>query len=465
MNLQIILAFGIYFSILLGFGILFYKQNKSAETYAMGGRSFNFWVTAIAAQSSDMGAWLFMAYPAMIYSLGALQLWTAVGLVIGMYLNWRLIAPRLRAQTEELQAVTIPTFLAKRFNDHSGLIVSISALVASFFFTCYISSGIVGLGRLFESAFDIPYLTGILAGISITLLYTLVGGFLAVSWSNLFQGLFLLAVILIVPIYGYFIVGGITTIKLAAASKGLSLSIMPSLQTLKDSLILFTSFGLGYFGQPHILINFMGIKDTSKLKNATIVGISWQIIVLLCAAAIGIIGIAYFPNGLENNEHLFVNMVRELFTPFLTGMALCGILAATLSTLNTQLLVASTGLSDDLYPTLTGRAASLRLSRIATVIIGTISLVISLNNSSSIYNLVQYSWAGLGSAFGPVIIAALYFKNINRFGAITGICVGALLAGLWPLLDCPIPTLIGAMGASFASMYLVSRITKSTPCN
>lgn len=453
-DFQLLISFMVYFAILILIGAVFYRKKQSVNNYIIGNRSLNYWVTAISAQSSDMSSWLFMGYPALVFTLGAMQMWTAVGLVLCMYLNWRFIAPVLRKQTETFGALTIPAYLARRFNDQSKMIVVISTLVAAYFFTCYISSGLVGMGRLFESAFNLPYTTGVLIGIGITLIYTLLGGFLAVSWCNLFQGLFLLAMIILVPWKGFSAVGGWSAIKLAAASKNISLTVL-SPQALKDIFILIAGFGLGTFGQTHILVNFMGIKDVRKLKNAMFVGIAWQIVALGSSIMLGVIAIAYFKTGLAKEEHLFVYMARDLFSPLVAGFALCGMLAATLSTLNTQLMVAASGLSEDLYPAITKRIPTILISRCATTLIALISLVISLQNNSSIYNLVHYAWCGLGCTMGPAIIAALYFKRASRTGIIIGMLMGALIGSTWVLIGSSQLTLVIGMLTNFACIIFL----------
>lgn len=452
-DFELLVSFVIYFAILILIGAVFYRKKQSVNNYIIGNRSLNYWVTAISAQSSDMSSWLFMGYPALVFTLGAMQMWTAVGLILCMYLNWKFIAPVLRSETERFGAVTIPAYLTKRFNDNSQMIVMISTLAAAYFFTCYISSGLVGMGRLFESAFNLPYTTGVLIGIGITLIYTLLGGFLAVSWCNLFQGLFLLAMIMLVPWKGYQVVNGWHAIKLAAANKNISLTIL-SPQAIKDILILIAGFGLGTFGQTHILVNFMGIKDVRKLKNAMIVGIIWQIFALGSSILLGIVAIAYFKTGLAKDEHLFVYMARNLFSPLIAGFALCGMLAATLSTLNTQLMVAASGLSEDLYPAISKHQPTILISRLATTLIALISLIISLQNSSSIYNLVHYAWCGLGCTMGPAIIAALYFKNANRTGIITGMLMGALIGSCWVLIGSSQLTLVIGMLVNFACILI-----------
>lgn len=460
MDIFIAFSFIIYFLILLGIGVFFYKKSKSERSYIIGNRSLNFWVTAISAQSSDMGGWLFLGYPAMIYSFGLLESWTAVGLVFFMYLNWYFIAPKIRASTEHYKSLTLSSYFASRFNDNTGQIKIVSALISLVFFTFYIASGLVSLGRLFESAFSIDYLTGVILGISVTVIYTVVGGFLAVSWCNLFQGLFLLAMIILVPIAAFLKVGGLAPIVAAAHAKNISLSLFPSFTSIGKILLLTGGFGLGYFGQPHILVNFMGIDDVRNMKKAALVGIIWQILVLTAAIFIGIVGIAYFGNTLISPEHIFPTMAKELFSSVVAGFALCGVLAATLSSINTQILVSASNLAEDIYKEIINTDASskkmLWASRMSTIVVAAIALIISLKNNESIYNLVQYAWSGLGSAFGPLLILSLYSKKPNASGALAGMLVGGFISAFWPYLNTNIPSLIPGFFLSLISIYIVS---------
>lgn len=431
-----------------------------------GNHSLNFWVTAIAAQCSDMSAWLFLAYPGIVYAKGAFELWTAVGLVLFMYLNWKLIATRLRTQTASYHCFTLPAFLEKKFADPTGAIRIASALFAIYFFILYAASGIVGLGRLFESAVNIPYHFGILLGVFISIAYATLGGFLAVSWLNLFKGLFLLLVIVTVPVLGFFKIGGWSAITQAAEIRQVSLAVFPSLGSVLAVLGSLASFGLGYFGQPHILASFIGIDDPKNLQKSTYVGLSWQIIVLTAALGVGLVGLAYFPNGIDQNEHLFVYLARQLLSPLCYGFALCGILAATISTINTQVLVAACNFSEDLYRRSQfwcqkTASNSLLIPRLSTVAIALIALTIAYSGSSSIYSLVLYAWSGLGSTFGPAVLMALYAPQLaNRYGILTGLLAGAATAAIWPLLGLQIPALVVTFALNFSLILLVSYGTR-----
>jgi sodium/proline symporter len=462
MDIALISAFLIYLFVLLIIGLLFYHKSKNADEFMVGNRSVNYWVTAIATQASDMGSWLFLAYPGALYTSGLIEAWTAIGLVVFMFLNWQFIAPKLRSMTEELETPTFSSFFNKRFHDKTGNIAVLSACILLLFFTFYISSGLVGMGRLFESAFNLDYHIGILLALGAALLYTLIGGFVAVAWCNLFQGLFLLCMIIMVPAYAYWNLPlGFTSITATAHAKNISLSLLPdSFAALGNILILSLGWGLGYFGQPHILVNFMGIDDVRKVRYAKYVGITWQIMVLSAAIFLGLISIAYFDQGISNPELSFVIITKELFTPLLAGFALCGILAATLSSMDTHILVSASTIAEDLYKRLFKRSATqielVWASRIGGLLISSVAMIIAFHNSSSVYSLVNYAWSGLGSSFGPLVIASLYWNKVTRKGALAGLITGSIVAAIWPYLGTGILPLIPGFTSNMIALYLVS---------
>lgn len=455
-------SFVIYFCILTGIGALFYTKAQNAQDFMLGGRSVNYFVTAIATQASDMGSWLFLGLPAAVYANGLFEAWTAVGLVLFMFLNWQFIAPRLREVTAEYNSLTLSSYFHSRYNDTSGVLRIISALIIIIFFTFYISSGLVGLGRLFEAAFGISYQKGTIIGLSTAIIYTLVGGFIAVAWCDLFQGMFLLCAIVIVPFFAYFALPhGLQTITTTATLKNISLSLFPQTKNFLYSLSLIAGWGLGYFGQPHILVNFMGIDDPKKIKYAKYVGITWQIIVLAAAVGVGIIGIGYFKDTTINGELIFIVMAKELFTPLLAGFALCGIFAATLSSMDSHILVSGSVAAEDLYLRYAGSSKHLLwVSRASATLISLVALAIAFNNSSSVYDLVNYAWSGLGSAFGPVLITSLYSKWVTKQGALAGMITGSITAAVWPYINCTILPLVPGFSISLASIYLVSALTR-----
>lgn len=464
MDLILVSAFFIYLSLLVTIGALFYHRAKNADAFMVGGRSVNYWVTAIATQASDMGSWLFLAYPGALYVSGLVEAWTAVGLVVFMFLNWHFVAPKLRVMTERMDTPTFSSFFNKRFQDYSGNIAVLSSCIALVFFVFYIASGLVGMGRLFESAFNLDYHLGIILALGTALLYTLIGGFVAVAWCDFFQGLFLLFMIIMVPAYALYVLpGGFSSIVAAAHAKNISLSLFPtSIKSLGSIIMLSLGWGLGYFGQPHILVNFMGIDDVRKIRYAKYVGISWQIIVLLAAILLGLVSIAYFEHGINNPELAFVVITKNLFPSLLAGFALCGILAATLSSMDTHILVAASTVSEDLYRRLFRRSATQRelvlASRIGGIIVACVALIIALNNSSSVYNLVNYAWSGLGSAFGPLMLMALFGRNVTRSGAMAGLLTGSIVAGIWPYLGTGILPMIPGFSLSLCAIYIVSQL-------
>lgn len=463
MELLILTAFIIYFCVLTGIGIFFYTKSKNESEFLLGGRSVNYWVTAIATQASDMGSWLFLAFPAAVYSRGLPEFWTAIGLIVFMFLNWHFIAPKLRVATEKYNSLTLTSYLNSRFQDTSGTIGVLCAMLSTLFFTFYIASGLVGLGRLFESAFGMEYHAGVIVGLASALGFTLIGGFLAVAWCNLFQGIFLLIMILLVPIYALYAIGGWHVVTAAAHVQNIPLTLIPPSGNLLHILFLACGWGLGYFGQPHILVNFMGINDVKKIKFAKYVGISWQIIVLTSAACIGLVGIPYFMNApLANPELLFVVITKQLFFPLLAGFILCAILAATLSTMDTQILISGTVLAEDIYKKVLHPQASssyiVWISRLCVIAVSAIALIIAWNNSNSVYDLVNYAWSGLGSSFGPLILTSLYSNYITRNGALAGIIVGGIVSGIWPYLNSSILPMIPGFSCSLLALFVVSML-------
>ncbi len=470
---SMVTAFCLYFSMLLGIGFYFYNKNKNMSDFSLANRSLNYWLTAISAQSSDMSDWLFMAYPGAIFALGLSQIWIAVGLIIFMFLTWHYIAPAIRIQTEQLKALTLSEFFEKKFHDTSNYIRIVSGIFCLYFFVFYIAAGLVGLGRVFELAFGIDYHTGIIMGLVISLLYTLMGGLLAIAWSNLLQGTFLLAAIIFVPWYATLSLGGFAHVHQSLQLFGpeyLSIWVQGGLiATIFKTL----SWGIGYFGQPHILISFMGIDNPKNLQKAKLVGCSWQILVLVAAIAVGLVGkVMLFP-GLVNQELVFIVMVKQLFNPFIAGIILCAILAATISTMNTQTLISSSLITNDLYLPLTKRAISdskkILFSRLAIFIVPIFSLIVAwsaANSSDSVLKLVLYAWSGLGSAFGPIVILSLYFSRyLNRHGVLAGLVSGGLTALIWPLipaLSTIMPTLVAGFLINGTVTLGVSKVTQKS---
>lgn len=461
---EIIIAFIIY-AIVLGAISYFFSSRTNSESFMLGNRSTNYWVTAIALQASDMTHWLFMGLPFAVYSFGLITFWESVGLVFFMFLTWHFIATKIRVETEKYNCVTIFSYFEKKFQDNSGTIRLLSSIISVVFLTFYISSGLVALGQLFENVFGLSYLFGLLLGLVIAILYTLVGGFLAIAWCDFFQGLYVFFMIILVPIVAFFCIGGWAEISQAATSKGVSLSIFPATISISSILLILSkifTFGPGYFGQTYLMSFFMGIDDPKKMKYAKYVGLSWQIIVLIFAMFMGVVGIAYF-NGAYEGKFIYILLANKLFSPLMAGFVLCALLAVTLSALGTKILNSGSVMAEDFYKKVINKNASpnnLRLmTRIFAISVSVVALLIALDDSKTIYELVLYAWSGMGSAFGPLVITTLYSKNINKYGAIAGIITGSLVSGAWYIFGTGLPPLIPGFIASYIAIYLVSYLT------
>lgn len=466
------LAFALYFSILLAIGLTAHRKSQSELDFIVGGRGLNYWLTALSAHASDMSAWLFMSFPVMIFLNGMVGCWIALGLIVGMFLNWQFIAPKLRRQTEDLDSLTLSTFFEKRFQDTTHWIRLTTAALTLLFMTHYLSAGLMATGLLLESAFGIEYLIGTAISTFIVIAYTYFGGFITIAWTDLFQGVFLLLVILIVPLIGLGSINGFQAIETAAQTQRISLNLFPefSIYWLFTTFLTAAGWGLGYFGLPHILTKFMGIQDASELRKSKYLGMTWQILALSGAALIGLVAIAFFPAGLEDPQLMFVDMVESLFHPFVAGFILCAILAANISTMDSQLLVCASVVTEDLYRIFVNKEAdsktSLHISRIGVVCVAVISFLIAYERSSTIMGSVSYSWAGLGCTFGPIVVMSLYSKSANKFGILAGIVVGGLLAAAWPLLNpyiCDYEVLATIPGflLSIITILIVSKWTKA----
>ncbi|PIS03221.1 MAG: sodium/proline symporter [Chlamydiae bacterium CG10_big_fil_rev_8_21_14_0_10_42_34] len=455
-----------YFVVLILIATLSYRKQKSDKDFLLGNRSLNFWLTALSAHASDMSSWLFLGYPALIFTTGLFSAWAAIGLTSFMFLNWHFIAPKIRTVSEQVESLTLSSYFESRFSDTSGAIRIVSAAMSVLFFTFYITSGLQGLGVLVESLFNLNYFIGISIGLSIVMLYVFMGGYRTVAWIDLFQGFFLLGVIAIIPIYLLTSFGGIGPVLHAVKVKNLSTSLFPdfSLKTFWQIFLTASGWGLGYFGQPHIITKFMGIRKVEDMNKAKCLGISWQATALFAATLVGLIGIYIFPQGLADPEQVILNIVKTTLAPFFAGLVLCAILAATTNVMAAQILVVASNLSEDFYKRIFRRHASsselLWVSRASVIFISIVGFSIAFFRISSIYALVQYAWAGLGASFGPLLLLSLYTKSINKYGAFAGIFVGGVVAAVWPYFDglyhLEIPSLIPGFALGIITIQGVS---------
>lgn len=472
MNTQYLMAFFAYFSIILTIGWFFHRQQKTSKDFIMGNRSLSYWVTAFSAQASDMTSWLFQGYPAAFFLFGLPQAWMGVGLVSCMFLSWHLVSKKLRVQTEELDSYTLSTFFEKRFNDSSGILRISTATMAIFFTTFYLSASLIGIGNMLESLFQMDYFLGITIATVVVVIYTMIGGYYTVAQIDQFQAIFLLLMVILVPSVAFtHLPDGFQGIIDTAKKMEVPLSLFPTGSFFEILMLVQISlgWGLGYFGQPHIITKFMGIKCPNELVKAKYLGIAWQIISLTAAASVGIIGISFFNGYMNNPELVFVEMVKILFHPFIGGFILCAVLAASMSTMDSQILVCASIISEDFFKHLFKRHASqkelLLISRIGVLLVALVALLIAFDRSTSLMDAVYYAWAGLGSSFGPLVLMALYYKKTNKYGAFAGILTGGIITAFWPTLnsyllpDITIYSMLPGFFLSLIVIYLVSNLT------
>jgi len=437
MAIPTLVTFIVYFVVLLGVGFYFYRKSVSIEDYLLGGRGMGAWVTALSAQASDMSSWLLMALPGAIYLGGMVNIWIAIGLFIGTVLNWKLISGRLRIYTQKTNTITLPCFFERRFGDPTGLLRVVSAIVILIFFTIYASAQLVGAGKLFESTFNVRYETAVVVGGVIIVAYTFLGGFLAVCWTDLFQGALMLVAIIIVPAAGYIDVGGIGAIEEAIEAENVWASLIPEGGQAGVLVVISAmAWGLGYFGQPHILARFMSVKSVGKLTESMTIAVIWVFISLGGAIMVGFIGKIMFDNlsGGEE-EKVFIYMIGKLFNPWVGGIMLAAILSAIMSTIDSQLLVSSSALTKDFYQKSIRKNATERevilVGRMCVIVISIIALILALRPSDTILGLVAYAWGGFGAAFGPLVIFGLFSRETSWQAALAGMVMGTVVLVVW----------------------------------
>lgn len=428
----IVLIFFVYVAGMVGIGFFFMGKNNSIGDYILGGRSLNPWVAAMSAQASDMSGWLLTGLPGLAFLSAAgtkEAVWTAIGLAVGTYLNWLFVAKRLRAYSEVADdALTIPEYFEKRFYDPRGFLKIICALFILFFFLIYTASMFVAGAKLFSTIFEIPYLTALLIGGVVIVSYTVMGGFMAVSWTDLVQGILMFIALIIVPamlLFGNFVdpssameqvVTGFTQLGTSEDFPGIIIASA-------------LAWGLGYFGQPHILARFMGIKRASFVRPARVIAMVWVLISMAGALAVGMAGRAYYPGGLSDHETIFMMLVRAMFNPVIAGVLLSAILAAIMSTADSQLLVTSSAFANDIYYQFDKGAPQQRLlwvSRMTVMAVSVVALIMAASPDSSVFGLVSYAWAGFGAAFGPAILLSLFWRRMNLPSAYAGVLSGGL---------------------------------------
>ena len=438
---QTYIMLALYFIILLIIGYYGYKKaTGNISEYMLGGRSIGPYVTALSAGASDMSGWMIMGLPGEVYTTGLSAAWLAIGLTIGAYINYIVVAPRLRVYTEKAgDAITLPDFFKNRLNDKANVIKIISGAIIVIFFTLYTHSGMVSGGKLFDSAFGLDYHLGLILVAIIVIAYTFFGGYLAVSLTDFFQGVIMLIAMVMVPIVTMMQLNGLDTLSQAAELKPTNLDLFKG--TTVIGIISFFAWGLGYFGQPHIIVRFMSIKSVKQIVTARRFGIGWMTISLLGAVGVGLVGITFINQQnveLQDPETLFILMSQVLFHPLVGGFLLAAILAAIMSTISSQLLVTSSSLTEDFYKLIRGEEAAKKhekefvfVGRMSVILVSIVSIAIAWSPNDTILNLVGNAWAGFGASFGPLVLLSLYWKGLSRTGAVSGMLSGAVVVILW----------------------------------
>ena len=465
----LLITFAVYLLAMIAIGFMAWRSTRSFDDYILGGRSLGSYVTALSAGASDMSGWLLLGLPGALYAGGVSEAWIAIGLIIGAWCNWKFVAGPLRVYTERSgNALTLPDYFTQRFADTSKLLRILSALVILVFFAVYCASGIVAGARLFESVFGVPYAQALWWGAAATILYTLIGGFLAVSWTDTVQATLMIFALILTPIVVLLSTGG------TASSLALIEQVDPArMQWIGAggvvAVISAIAWGLGYFGQPHILARFMAADDLQTIPKARRIGMTWMVACLFGAMAVGFFGIAYFAAHPEqgamvraNPERVFIALATLLFNPWVAGVLLSAILAAIMSTLSCQLLVCSSALTEDFYRGFLRPHASQRelvwFGRAMVLSVALVAIAIARDPESRVLGLVSYAWAGFGAAFGPVVLFSLFWKRMTRNGALAGMIVGALTVILWKQTGSALYEMVPGVIAASAAILIASRL-------
>ena len=469
-TVQILIAMVIYMAAVIGIGFAFYKRaNKNSGEFFLGGRSLGPWVTAMSAEASDMSGWLLMGLPGVAYWCGiADAAWTAIGLAVGTYINWLVVSKRLRRYSEKAgEAITLPEFFSNRFKEKKKIVMTIAALFILIFFTVYAASCFVTCGKLFSTLFDMPYIPMMIVGALFVLIYTLIGGFLAESVSDFMQAIVMIIALSVVVIVGTVSAGGLgAVVDNAKSIPGFFEFFGMANPTVTDgvqqvvngapqfgaakpygwlTILSTTAWGLGYFGMPQVLLRFMAIRSEHELTRSRRIATVWVVISLAVAVFIGVVGRALYPTALQTSseaENVFIQLSTNLLPPLLAGFVMAGILAATISSSDSYLLIAASAFAKNVYQGVCHKKATdkqvMTTTRITLLAIAVIAMLISLDEDSVIFTIVSFAWAGFGATFGPLMLFSLFWKRINRAGAIAGMVGGGAMVFFWKLVIRPL---------------------------
>lgn len=473
-SVQILIAMCVYMAAVIIIGIFYAKTaNESSENYFLGGRALGPWVAAMSAEASDMSGWLLMGLPGVAYWCGLSDaVWTAIGLAVGTYLNWLFVSKRLRRYSVINNSITLPEFFSNRFYEDKKVVMTIAAIFILIFFTVYAASCLVTCGKLFSTLFGAPYITMMIIGAVFVLVYTFLGGFLAESVSDFMQGIVMIIVLVVILVVGIANAGGISNIISNTENIpgfleffGIASPVVDNgVQIVKNGVPLFgeagkygvftimstLAWGLGYFGMPQVLLRFMAIRSEKELKTSRRIAIVWCVISLISAVVIGIVGRVLYPAALTTSssaEGIFILMSTKLLPPILAGCAMAGILAATMSSSDSYLLIASSALAKNIYQGLLKKDADddqvMKISRITLVAVTIAAIIIALDENSVIFAIVSFAWAGFGATFGPIMLFSLFWRRTNRSGAVAGMLGGGAMVFIWRILIKPMGGVFG----------------------
>ncbi len=498
-DMQVVLAMLLYFVVVVVIGFVYAKRsNSSSEEYFLGGRGLGPWLTALSAEASDMSGWLLMGLPGVAYFTGASDaMWTAIGLAIGTYLNWKFVAKRLRKYSEKAgNAITVPDFFSNRFHDTKHILMTIAAVIILLFFTIYTASCFVTVGKLFATLFGWDYGVMMIIGAIIVFLYTFMGGYLSVCTTDLVQGTLMFLALATVFIGSVTAAGGVeNTVTFLQNIPGflnggqLTTPIMDAatgLQAVQGDQPLFgeptdfgiltiistLAWGLGYFGMPQVLVRFLGIRSAEEVRQSRIIAVVWVVISMVCALCIGFIGRAMLPTYFGTNaaaENIFIVIAQMILPAFMCGVVVSGILAASMSSASSYLLITGSSVAENIFRGIVKRDATDRqvmiVSRITLAVVMIIGILIALDENSVIFRVVSYAWAGLGASFGPLVLCSLYWRRTNLPGALAGMLGGAITVVVWHNLIKPLGGVFGiyellpAFIVSLLCIFVVSKLT------
>jgi sodium/proline symporter len=434
----ILVGFILYLLCILIVGIITVRLTRTLDDYILAGRRLNHWVVAFSERASGESAWLLIGLPGLAWVSGFSALWPAVGCTFGILFSWVFVARPLREQSEQLSAITLPDFFEARLGDHSRTIRVVAMLIIVFFFTMYVSAQFLAAGKVLNATFGISHLWGMAIGALIILFYTVMGGFFAVAWTDFVQGILMVATLVLLPMLAFVEIGGIGELTARLSD------INPNLLTITEGksgwdmwavIIGGLAIGLGYMGQPHLVTRFMAIRNPNALKQGSMIAVIWAILAFWGAVFVGILALGLYGTGFEDQEQVMPFMTKALFPAWIAGLLISGAIAAMMSTADSQLLVSTSAISEDIYHQMIDREAPqarlVAISRVATFVVAVIAFLLALTAEDTVYKFVLYAWAGLGASFGPALLLSLWWKGVNRWGALAGMISGTLTVVLW----------------------------------